>query len=55
MKVYVVICYDYSASGGNRFQDVCIFSTYEKAQEYQKSKCGGKVYDYAEIEEKEVK
>lgn len=58
MKVYVVICYDQnSASGENRFQDVYIFSNYEKAQEYQKFLCDGKrpVYDYAEIEERIIK
>ena len=53
-KVYVVICYDYSASGGNRFQDVRIFDSLEKANHFAAYKCNGKVYDYAEVEEIEV-
>lgn len=53
-KVYVVICFDYSASGDHRFQAVSIFDTIEKANYFAAHSCNGKVYDYAEVEEIDV-
>lgn len=54
MKVYVVVCYYYSASGDNRFGDVRVFDNLEKANHFAAYKCNGKVYDYAEVEEIDV-
>lgn len=54
MKVYVVICYNFSASGDNRFGDVYVFDSLEKANRFAAYECNGRVYDYAEVAEKEV-
>lgn len=55
MKVYVVVCYDYSAGGvGMRFGDVRVFDNLEKANHFAAYQCNGKAYDYAEVEEREV-
>lgn len=53
MKVYAVICFDYSTLG-NRFSEVRIFSTMDKARAFEDSNCNGKICDYAEIVEVEV-
>lgn len=53
MKVYVVTCFDYSASyWEKRFCGIRIFSTKEKADNYLISALV--TYDFAEIEEVEV-
>ena len=54
MKVYVVVCYDYSASGDIRFGDVRVFDNLEKANHFAAYQCNGRAYDYAEVEEREV-
>lgn len=53
-KVYVVVCYYYSASGDIRFGDVRIFDSLDKANHFGAFQCNGKAYDYAEVKEREV-
>lgn len=55
-KVYVVVCYYYSASGDIRFGDVRIFDSLDKANHFgtQVFQCDGNAYFYAEVKEREV-
>lgn len=53
MKVYVVVCFDYAGSDIYRFQDVRVFDSLEKANHFATIMCF-KVYDYAEVEEREI-